>query len=66
MEENDFALQVAQGLGLATTGGSDCHEVPAVGIYATAFTTAILHERDLIEAVKKGDGCTPVAFRNNG
>lgn len=65
-EENAFALRVAQGLGLAVTGGSDCHEVPAVGIYATAFSTPILHEGDLIEAVKKGEGCTPLAFRNNG
>ena len=65
-EENAFALEVAQGLGLAATGGSDCHEVPAVGIYATAFSNAILHERDLVEALKRGDGITPLAFRDKG
>ena len=48
------------------TGGSDSHVVREVGIYATSFATAIGGERDLIEALRNGDGCTPVAFRKDG
>lgn len=60
--ENDFAAQVAHGLGAPCTGGSDAHDVQEVGIYATSFPAQIRNERDLIEALKQGD-CEPVAYQ---
>jgi predicted metal-dependent phosphoesterase TrpH len=64
-KENTLASQVARGLGLTGIGGSDSHEVAGVGIYATSFSSAIRDERSLIEALKKGVGCTPLAFRKD-
>lgn len=61
-KENSFASEVAAGLGLPATGGSDAHEVHEVGAYATLFTVAIRNEIELIEALKKGD-YSPIAFR---
>ena len=60
--ENGFAGEVAAGLGLPVTGGSDAHEVSEVGVYATRFSMAIKDEKELIEALKSGD-YTPVAFK---
>jgi predicted metal-dependent phosphoesterase TrpH len=62
-KENHFASEVAAGLGLPTTGGSDAHEVSEVGIYATRFLTQINNEADLINALKAG-GYAPIAYRN--
>lgn len=61
-KENNFAREVATGLGLPVTGGSDAHEVSEVGLYATRFLTAIKDEKQLIEALKNGN-YTPVAFK---
>lgn len=61
-KENSFAAEVATGLGLPATGGSDAHEVGEVGIYATHFSDVIKNEDDLINALKKGD-YSPVVFR---
>ena len=63
-KENGFASEVATGLGLPTTGGSDAHEVSEVGIYATKFTASIKNETDLIVALKTG-AYSPIAFRRN-
>jgi predicted metal-dependent phosphoesterase TrpH len=63
-DENRFAADVASGLGLPTTGGSDAHEVTEVGIYATRFKGRIRNEEDLIAALKSGE-CEPVVFRKN-
>lgn len=54
-DENDFAAKVAEGLGLPSTGGSDAHEVPEVGIYATRFFENIDDEEGLIRALKTGN-----------
>ncbi|KJS13342.1 MAG: hypothetical protein VR67_05015 [Peptococcaceae bacterium BRH_c8a] len=62
-EENSFAAQVAAGLGLPVTGGSDAHGPGEVGNYATRFPGLIQNEQDLIKALKKG-GYSPVTFRN--
>lgn len=64
-KENALASEVARGLDLTGTGGSDSHVVREVGIYATSFSTGIGNERDLIEALRNGDGCTPMAFRKD-
>ena len=61
-KENRFAAEVAEGLNLQVTGGSDAHAVSGVGIYATRFSDRIDTEMDLIRALKKGN-YIPVAFR---
>lgn len=61
-KENRFAAEVAEGLNLQVTGGSDAHAVSGVGIYATRFSDRIDTEMDLIKALKKGN-YVPVAFR---
>ncbi|MCD6272502.1 MAG: PHP domain-containing protein [Deltaproteobacteria bacterium] len=53
-KENLFAAEVAHGLGLPATGGSDAHEVSETGLYATRFLEKIKGERDLITALKSG------------
>jgi hypothetical protein len=53
-KENAFAAEVAYGLGLTQTGGSDAHERREVGIFATGFEDALRDEKDLIEAIKTG------------
>ena len=54
-EENAFAREVAEGLGLPMTGGSDAHDVHDVGRYATRFSNAIQSEKDLLDALKSGN-----------
>jgi predicted metal-dependent phosphoesterase TrpH len=61
-KENRFAAQVAEGLGLPLTGGSDAHKSGEVGRYATRFADPIRNEQDLVEALKKGR-FSPVVFR---
>jgi len=53
-KENRFASEVAKGIGLPGTGGSDAHQVSEVGVYATRFEAKIKDERDLVEALKSG------------
>jgi predicted metal-dependent phosphoesterase TrpH len=61
-KENEFAHQVAEGLNLPATGGSDAHEVFEVGQYATRFSKPIQNETELIEALKS-DNYVAVAYR---
>ena len=61
-KENHFSSQVAEGLGLSGTGGSDAHEVEEVGMYATRFPGRVTNEKELVEALKRGN-YSPVAFR---
>ena len=61
-KENRFSSQVAAGLGLPGTGGSDAHEVEEVGVYATRFSDTITNEEELVAALKGGN-CSPVVFR---
>ncbi len=61
-KENIFAAEVATGLGLTSTGGSDAHEREEVGIFATGFEEALRDEKDLIEAIKTGYA-SPVDLR---
>jgi predicted metal-dependent phosphoesterase TrpH len=62
-KENSFASEVAAGLGLPATGGSDAHEVSEVGTYATRFTGVIKDENDLVQALKEGN-YSPITHRN--
>jgi len=61
-EENDFASEVASGLGLPGIGGSDAHKESEVGLYATRFQGSIVDEKDLIDRLKSGK-FSPVSFR---
>ncbi len=63
-KENRFAAQVAEGLGLPLTGGSDAHQAGEVGRYATRFSDPIRNEGELIAALKKGR-FSPVVFREH-
>ncbi len=60
--ENKFAAEVANSLGLPVTGGSDAHEVTEVGIYGTRFSDIIRNEKDLIGALQNGH-YSPIAYR---
>ena len=60
-KENHFSSQVAEGLNLAQTGGSDAHEVKEVGIYGTRFFDAITGEEAFLDALKNGR-YQPVSF----
>jgi predicted metal-dependent phosphoesterase TrpH len=61
-KENRFAAQVAEGLHLTVTGGSDAHREGEVGRFATHFSGPIRNERELIAALKSGQ-TTPVVFK---
>jgi predicted metal-dependent phosphoesterase TrpH len=60
--ENNLAAEVARGLNLPASGGSDAHRRDEVGIYATRFEAAIGSEADLLAALKTGR-FAPLAFR---
>ena len=60
--ENEFAYQVAKGLNLPATGGSDAHAVLEVGQYATRFSRPIQNEAELVAALKS-DTYLAVAYR---
>ncbi len=60
--ENKLAAEVAAGLKLPATGGSDAHEVYEVGKYATRFASKISNEKELLAALQSGD-YDAVAFR---
>jgi len=52
--ENLLALEVAKGLGMRGTGGSDAHSENGIGYYATVFEREIRSESDLIAELKVG------------
>jgi predicted metal-dependent phosphoesterase TrpH len=60
--ENKLSLDVAKGLGLPSTGGSDAHDVSTVGVYATVFEQIIDSEEGLLAALKEGK-YRPMTFR---
>lgn len=51
-QENDFARQVAEELGLLMVGGSDAHKPEAVGTCVTQFQDRLADEKDLVEALR--------------
>jgi len=54
LEENLFALRVAQVLGKPVTGGSDAHSNQGIGIYVTVFEREIESEREMLEELHAG------------
>jgi predicted metal-dependent phosphoesterase TrpH len=63
-KENRFASEVAKGIGLPGTGGSDAHQVSDVGVYATRFFSKITSEKELINALR-GGRYEAVAFKKD-
>jgi len=61
-QENDFAAQVAAGMKLPATGGSDSHAIGDVGRYVTCFQQQIETEKVLVTALKEGN-YAPCAYR---
>jgi len=61
-QENRFARDVAEHLGLPGTGGSDAHDLEDVGKYATRFHDPIHSEQDLVVALHSGN-FNPITFR---
>ncbi|MEW6531330.1 MAG: PHP domain-containing protein [Thermodesulfobacteriota bacterium] len=53
-EENEMARRVADEMGLLKLGGSDAHNVRAVGTCITDFHDEIRDEKDLIAAILSG------------
>ncbi|MCX5861015.1 MAG: PHP domain-containing protein [Deltaproteobacteria bacterium] len=53
-EENEFAGQVADALGVLKVGGSDAHGPGAVGTCVTRFDNFIKDEKELVSAILGG------------
>ena len=53
-EENYFALEVADILGISATGGSDAHSTSGIGTYATAFEQQIESPAQMLEQLHSG------------
>lgn len=60
--ENRLAGDVARGLHLPGTGGSDAHDISTIGVYATLFKTPVKNTSDLVEKLKSGT-YESIAFR---
>lgn len=53
-QENYFALEVAQILGMPATGGSDAHSTSGIGTFATAFERSVGSKDELLEEFHAG------------
>lgn len=53
-EDNIRALEVANGLKIPVTGGSDAHTAGEIGNYVTEFENDIFNESDFILAIRSG------------
>jgi hypothetical protein len=54
LQENLFALRVAQVLGKPVTGGSDVHSNQGIGIYVTVFERELESEKQMLEELHAG------------
>ena len=54
VQENLFALRVAQVLGKPVTGGSDAHSDQGIGIYVTVFERELESQRQMLEELHGG------------
>ncbi len=53
-QENYFALEVAEILGMPATGGSDAHSTSGIGTFATAFERSVNSTEELLEELHAG------------
>ncbi len=60
--ENSLAREVASGLNLPATGGSDAHDKSTIGCYVTVFSRPVNNEEELLAALKSGE-YQPLTFR---
>jgi hypothetical protein len=63
LQENLFALRVAQVLGKPVTGGSDAHSNQGIGIYVTVFEHELESERQMLEELRAGRFYAAYGFR---
>jgi hypothetical protein len=54
IQENLFALRVAEVLGKPVTGGSDAHSNQGIGIYVTVFDRDLESEKQMLEELHAG------------
>jgi predicted metal-dependent phosphoesterase TrpH len=54
LQENLFALRVAEVLGKPVTGGSDAHSNQGIGIYVTVFERELVSEKQMLEELHAG------------
>jgi predicted metal-dependent phosphoesterase TrpH len=54
LQENLFALRVAQVLGKPVTGGSDAHSNQGIGIYVTVFERELESQEQMLEELRAG------------
>tara|TARA_B100000686_G_C16598529_1_gene867397 strand:+ start:40 stop:804 length:765 start_codon:yes stop_codon:yes gene_type:complete len=54
-QENYFALEVADILGLSGTGGSDAHSTSGIGTFATVFSKNIQSSTELLQELHQGN-----------
>ncbi len=50
--ENEFALAVAQVLGMRGTGGSDCHSIQGIGCFSTVFEEKLRSQAHMLELLR--------------
>ena len=62
-QENEFAMRVAEMLGLPVTGGSDAHSTHGLGRFVTAFSDEILSEGEFLAALHSGKFYPAVGLR---
>lgn len=53
LQENQFALEVAQVLGKRGTGGSDCHSTQGIGCFATVFEEELRSQEQILELLRE-------------
>lgn len=65
LQENLFALRVAQALGRPVTGGSDAHSNQGIGIYVTVFQREIQSQKQMLEELHAGRFHAAYGFRQD-
>ena len=63
LQENLYALRVAQVLGKPVTGGSDAHSDQGIGIYVTVFERKLESEVQMLEELHAGRFYAAYGFR---
>ena len=63
LQENLFALRVAQVLGKPVTGGSDAHSNQGVAIYVTVFDHELESQEEMLEELRAGRFHAAYGFR---
>ena len=54
LQENQFALRVAQVLGKRGVGGSDCHSTSGIGYFVTVFEEELRDQNHMLQLLRAG------------